>query len=314
VTVRTGLWLFPDAPAAELVEAATAMEDTGLDELWLGDEGPARDPFTVLAAAAVRTERLRLGIGVTNPYLRHPALTASTAATVHELSGGRMILGIGAGGSMALDPVGIRPERPLADCRRALAVMRAVLDGREVEGYAPPVHAVTAPDLPLVVGARGERFNRWASEAADGAFLAGIPPTFQAEAAGWARSVRPIALHCYVSACLDDDERERTRPRLIHAFSDAPERLRALAGLGLDEVRDAARALDAGDEAPARRLLTDERLDLVLVGPASVVPVLVGLARELGPESIGLALLGEDPIGQVSRAAALLAVVRKELA
>jgi 5,10-methylenetetrahydromethanopterin reductase len=314
VTVRTGVWLFPDAPPAELVEAAVAMEAAGLDELWLGDEGPARDPFAVLAAIAVRTERLRLGIGVTNPYLRHPALTAATAATIDELSAGRMILGLGAGGSIALDPVGIQPTRPLADCRAAFDVIRAVLDGRAVAGYAPPAHAVKAPDLPIVIGARSERFNRWASSVADGAFLAGIPPTFQAEAAGWARSVRAIPLHSYVSACLNDDERERTRPRLIHAFSDAPEQLRARAGLRLDEVREAARALDAGDEEPARRLLTDERLDLVLVGQASVVPVLVGLARELGPASVGVALLGEDPIGQVTRAAALLAHVRNELA
>lgn len=313
MTVRTGLWLFPDARAGELVEAAAAMEDAGLDELWLGDEGPARDPFGVLAAAAVRTRRLHLGVGVTNPYLRHPALTASTSATIHELSGGRMTLGLGAGGSMALEPVGIRPDRPLADCRAALEVVRAVLEGREVPGYAPPAHAVRAADLPVVVGARGERFNRWASEAADGAFLAGIPPSFVAEAAGWARSVRPIALHVYVSAGLDDEERDRTRPRLIHAFSDAPERLRRLAGLGDEEVADAARALDAGDEEPARRLLTDDRLDLVLLGPASVVPVLTGLARELGPVSVGLALLGADPTAQVSRAAALLAGVRREL-
>jgi hypothetical protein len=224
-----------------------------------------------------------------------------------------MILGLGAGGSMALDPVGIRPTHPLADCRAALDLMRAVLEGRAVDGYTPPAHAVRAPDLPVVVGARGERFNRWASEAADGAFLAGIPPSFQAQAAGWARSVRPIALHCYVSACLDDEERERTRPRLIHAFSDAPERLRAQAGLAIEEVKDAARALDTGDEEPARRLLTDERLDLVLVGPGSVVRVLAELARELRPVSVGLALLGEDPIGQVSKAASLLADVRKEL-
>jgi 5,10-methylenetetrahydromethanopterin reductase len=314
VTVRTGVWFFPDAPPGELVDAAMAMEAADLDELWLGDEGPARDPFAVLAAVAVRTERLHLGIGVTNPYLRHPAVTAATAATIHELSGGRMTLGLGAGGSIALDPVGIRPTHPLADSQAAFKVTRAVLDGRAVEGYAPPAHAVRAPDLPVVIGARGERFNRWASEAADGVFLAGIPPTFQAEAAGWARSVRAIPLHSYVSACLDDDERERTRPRLIHAFSDAPEPLRVRAGLRLEDVREAARALDAGDEAPARHLLTDERLDLVLVGPASVVPVLVGLARELGPASVGVALLGEDPIGQVTRAAALLAKVRKELA
>ncbi|MEZ5250121.1 MAG: LLM class flavin-dependent oxidoreductase [Ilumatobacteraceae bacterium] len=106
--MRTGVWLFPDAPSAALLDAGSAAEAGGLTEFWLGDEGPARDPFAVLAALATRTERLVLGVGVTNPYLRHPAVTATTMATVHELSGGRGVLGLGPGGHLALGPVGLR--------------------------------------------------------------------------------------------------------------------------------------------------------------------------------------------------------------
>jgi len=103
----TGVWLFPDAPAESIVAAVHRAEQLGLDEFWIGDEGPARDPFTLLAAAAAVTTRIRLGVAVTNPYVRHPAITAVAAMTIQELSDGRAILGIGPGGSIALDPLGI---------------------------------------------------------------------------------------------------------------------------------------------------------------------------------------------------------------
>ena len=305
--MRTGVWLFPDAPSATLLEAGTAAEAGGLDEFWLGDEGPARDPFAVLAALVMRTERIVLGVGVTNPYLRHPAVTAATMATIHELSGGRSILGIGPGGHLALGPVGLAPTDHLSACRLAMALIRGVLDGRAVDGYAPPRHAMSAPGLPVFVGARGERFNRWASAAADGVFLAGIAPSMLPAAIAWAHSERPVALSLYVSTLLDERLLEQTRPRMIHAFSNGPDALLAAAGLDRRDTIDAAEALSAGDEAPAARLLPDERLDLVLArGATRVREVLEGLARTYRPASVGIALLGDDPVEQVERAAAAL--------
>src|SRR5712691_5606954 len=112
-----------------MVEFIQHAEDLGLDEMWLGDEGPARDPLTVLAAAAIRTSRIRLAVGVTNPYVRHPAATAVSMMTIHELSGGRAILGLGVGGNLALSPLGIAPEHPLEVMRQAMATMRAVTRG-----------------------------------------------------------------------------------------------------------------------------------------------------------------------------------------
>ena len=49
----TGLWILPDRPVGELLQAVLDSERQGLDEFWLGDEGPAREPFSVLAAASM---------------------------------------------------------------------------------------------------------------------------------------------------------------------------------------------------------------------------------------------------------------------
>ena len=193
---RTGVWLFPDRDAGELVRLIALAEELGLDEVWLGDEGPAREPFAVLAAAAVVTSRIRLAVGVTNPYLRTPGLVATTMLTVHELSGGRATLGVGAGGSLSLAPFGLQADHPVARLRHFLELADAVADGRPAPGYRPPATAIRAGGhpLPIFVGARGPQLNRLASELADGAFVSGLPPFRYREVIGWARSVRPIEI------------------------------------------------------------------------------------------------------------------------
>jgi 5,10-methylenetetrahydromethanopterin reductase len=216
-TPATGIWFFPDRPAGELVEAIVHAERCGLDEVWLGDEGPAREPFAVLAAAATRTRRIRLALGVTNPYVRHPGVAVAAAATIAELAGGRVTLGVGAGGAMSLGPFGLDVDSPIGSVRDFVAIARASRSGRAVDGYLPSDLAVApvAPEVPIFLGARGPRLNRLASEVADGAFVAGMPPFRFAEVAEWARSVRPIDIAVYPSVALDDAARERHRPEMI---------------------------------------------------------------------------------------------------
>jgi 5,10-methylenetetrahydromethanopterin reductase len=313
--VRTGVWFFPAAPAETIVETIVAAEELGLDEVWLGDEGPGRDPFVLLAAAARATHRIRLGIGVTNPYLRHPATTAASALTVHELSNHRVLLGIGPGGDLALGPAHVERVRPLAATRRAVRIIRAVSRGLSTEGYSPAPHAVTASDLPVYIGARGEQFNRFASAEADGAFLGGIPRSRLAATAGWARSVRRIELAVYPAAVFSAEAREALRPRMIYALLDAPEATRTQLGVCLKAALSAAKALSQGDAALARSVVNDRVLDeLAACGtPAVVGRELASRVRELRPNSLGIALVDDNPRRVVEPAAEALAVAREEL-
>ena len=85
------------------------IESLGFDHLWLTDSSlHARNPYAYLTLAATRSSRLTLGTAVTNPLTRHPAITAAAAATVDEISGGRMIVGIGAGDRPLL-ALGMKP-------------------------------------------------------------------------------------------------------------------------------------------------------------------------------------------------------------
>ncbi len=310
----TGVWFFPDQDASALVDAIVHAEAVGVDQVWLGDEGVAREPFTVLAAAATATTHIRLAIGVTNPYVRHPGIAIGSAATLSELSGGRFVLGVGAGGAMSLAPFGLTADRPVDAIRHFLEVARAARSGDAVEGYVPSDLAVTAaaPPVPVFVGARGPRLNTLASEIADGAFVAGLPPFRYDEVIGWARSVRPIDIALYPSVAFDDAARDRHRPEMIWSLLDAPPGVSRHLGVDPAEVVTAADALRSGDPEPATRLITDDLADqIMLTGPpGTVAGRLVDLVRVHRPDTIGLAVISGDLTRSIDQAAETFARMR----
>jgi 5,10-methylenetetrahydromethanopterin reductase len=310
-----GVWLFPDSDAASLVRTVVAAESLGLDEIWLGDEGPgSRDPFSVLAAAATLTRTITLGVAVTNPYLRHPATIASTAMTLQELGAGRAVLGLGAGGELSLGPVHVQRDTPLATITGAIRTIRSVTAAEQGDGYSPPGHAFAAA-VPLYLGARGEQLNRLASTSADGVFLGGIPFSMLDLTLSWATSVRQVDVALYVNAVFDADELDDIRPRLLHPFLDAPPVTHARLGLDPAQLAQAASDLHGGDDRRARRLMTDELAgDLVLVGsPREVGRQLAALARQYRPRHIGLSFLTAAPDHHLDEARAAFAALDEEL-
>lgn len=314
-----GVWIFPEAPAPALVKIARRAELDGIDELWVGDEGTAREPFAVLAAAAASTRTIRLAVGVTNPYVRHPGIAMASMLTIHELSGGRAILGVGAGGQMSLAPFGIEPERPLARVGDFIRIARAVADREAIDGYDPPAVALDAaqvgPPLPVYVGARGERLNRLASAEADGAFVAGLPPFRYPEVIGWARSSRPIDIALYPSVAFTTEAIERHRPEMIWGLVDSPDAVRHELGLDRVEIERAASSLRAGDDGQARRLVDDDVLGrLMLLGdPRTVGHSLAELVRTHRPTSIGLAILQNDLVEGIEDASRAFQAMRRAL-
>jgi 5,10-methylenetetrahydromethanopterin reductase len=313
---RFGLWLFPDHAAGVLADVIVEAEEAGLDEVWLGDEGPARDPLVTLAAAAPRTTRVGLGVAVTNPYLRHPAATASAFGTLAELAPGRVVLGLGAGGGLALGPVALERRDPLLRVADAVRIARAVLSGTSTDGYRVPPHAIRAPDVPIFIGARGERLNRLASDVADGVFLGGVPLPMIATTLEWARSRRPVAAAVYPNVAFTPAEADAIRPNLVYAFSDAPPVTSAMLGVDRDAAARAATALAHGDDGPARAVIDDRVLAALLVSGTveEIGRQLADLARRHRASSVGVAYIGDDPRGVLEPVAAAASAFRRALA
>lgn len=247
--VRTGVWLYPVSPADELLEAVVQLDRAGIDEVWIADEGVARDPLAILAAASRETSRITLAVGITSPLLRHPGAVMATAMTIDELSGGRMILGWGVGGHESLGPFGISSPRPVDAVRDALTIGKSVMTGTATSGYAPPSHAAPPRFIRQFVGARGPQLNRLASRLADGVFLSGLTAEEIPRVVAEARFHRSVDVALYQSVHFTGRADDRS---LDGSASEITSYLVALAA----EHRPASIGLALVDQAPLRDLVS----------------------------------------------------------
>jgi phthiodiolone/phenolphthiodiolone dimycocerosates ketoreductase len=174
--------LLPDHLIGVLPRSIYTAEHAGITRL-VPSLDACYDPWTVLGllAARNRLRRLRLGTGCTDIARRHPAVTAQAAATLHQLSRGRAILGIGAGEGMNQSPYGVPADRRVAMFEEGLATIRALWDsgGEPVSRDSPffplrdavlavPPYRGTWPEI--WVGAHGPRMRRAAARYADAWF------------------------------------------------------------------------------------------------------------------------------------------------
>jgi alkanesulfonate monooxygenase SsuD/methylene tetrahydromethanopterin reductase-like flavin-dependent oxidoreductase (luciferase family) len=178
--MKTDLLLIPmSARYRDMRAAAIAAEEAGFDGLWTwdhlrdpdGESGPGvPEAWTTLTALAEVTRRISLGPLVLNVANRHPGLLANMAATLQAVSGGRLLLGIGAGGSQRTPyaaeqrAIGQSVERDEVRARKvveAIELMRRLWSGHA--GFLKP-----EPPPPIIVGGFGPRMAGIAGRHADG--------------------------------------------------------------------------------------------------------------------------------------------------
>lgn len=162
---------------------AAYAEKGGFDSVW-GYEF-YRTAFMGLAAAAAKTSRIQLGTGLAVALSRTPFVTANTAADVDELSGGRMLLGLGTGSPEFLKHFhGLEPAAPLTQMRDYVGAVRAgwhYLDTQEASTYAGEYYQLDFPEfmpfgtrplarerIPIYLAAERPRMLQLAGEIADG--------------------------------------------------------------------------------------------------------------------------------------------------
>jgi len=152
-------------------------EELGYDTAWLTDRNI--DTYINCAAAAAVTQRIRIGPGVTNPFTRHPAITARAIATLDELSGGRAVLGFGNGNMVEMtNDLGYETRKGYARCREALVIIKKLLRGEIInfEGEFFKVSGLKLgmsahPNLPIYVTGQGPEIMEVAGELADVAII-----------------------------------------------------------------------------------------------------------------------------------------------
>src|SRR5262249_46218048 len=113
-----------DLPMHAYPRLARAAEAAAFDQFWVSDDLFLRGVWPILTACALATERIQIGTCIVNPYTIHPAEIAMQAAALDELSGERLLLGVGAGAADFLGWVGLAQERPLTRMAETLAALR----------------------------------------------------------------------------------------------------------------------------------------------------------------------------------------------
>ena len=122
-----------DITPDKLVKIAILAEKLNFDVFWLGQENLYRDVFQLLALIAKATKRINIGPSVVNPYTTHPAIIAASVATLDEISNHRAYMGLGAGGSAILKPLGYKMwDRPIETLREAIITTRKLLMGEKL--------------------------------------------------------------------------------------------------------------------------------------------------------------------------------------
>ena len=173
--MRFGVSSFAAATGREWVDNARRWESIGYDTLWVADHIGMFDPFAALSAAAVATERLRIGTYVLNAEFWNPLLLARVAATTDLMSGGRLTLGLGAGhNAEEFTQAGLRYPPPGERVDRLATLVPAVrrlMAGETVDdpalGLVGAATGIPPATPPLLVGGNGDRILALAGAEAD---------------------------------------------------------------------------------------------------------------------------------------------------
>jgi F420-dependent oxidoreductase-like protein len=180
--LQLGYWGFGVTPSDQL-ELAQAAEQLGYDSVWTA-EAYGSDAATMLAWLAAGTSRIRLGSGIFQIPARSAAMTAMTAATIDNLSGGRMLLGLGTSGPQVSEGFhGVRFGKQLQRTREYVAVVRMALAHQKIEFHGETLE-LPLPDgpgkvlkltvrpvqqrIPIYLAAMGPKNVALAGEIADG--------------------------------------------------------------------------------------------------------------------------------------------------
>jgi F420-dependent oxidoreductase-like protein len=299
--VRFSIWPSPQQSWSDVLEVARHAEAMGWDGIYVSDhfmgdgtsfgapETPVLEATALIGALAGATERLRLGTLVLGNTYRHPAVLASWAATIDHASGGRLLLGIGAGWQeneheqygIELPPPGARLDR----FEEACVVLRGLLDDERttVDGtYYRVTNALSEPKpvqdpLPILIGGKGDRMLGIVARHADEWNMWGLAPliaerlavlerhceVIDRDPATIARSAQALVLltedRTAAEAFIEAAGGRAAVAGTADAFADA---LEAWQAIGLDEVIVPDFSLGRG----SRKL---ERMDALLEAAAA---------------------------------------------
>jgi probable F420-dependent oxidoreductase len=208
MAITFGVTVLPDPPYTRFLELIELAEQQGFEYGWTYDSHVLwHEAFPLLTLGTQRTTRMKFGHFVTNPGTREPTVLASAYATLHVISEGRMVMGIGRGDS-ARRVIGLQPVK-VAEFEEACRMIKEFMNGRAVEWNGKELKlewARTEPEIPMYIAGYGPKALAVAGRVSDGVIIQLADPVIiewimaTARKAAEAAGRDPDALGCIVGA------------------------------------------------------------------------------------------------------------------
>ncbi len=279
--IRVGVELVPQYPINELIQLVKELEGIGIDQVWFTDHFFNRNPYITACAVGLNTSRIEIGVGVTNPYIIHPAYIASLALSLQEVTNGRFNLGIGAGDRTTLELIGIRREKALTRLKEAILIIRELTQGKKVtfQGEIFQIRNAkmyyTSKPVRIYVGAQATKTLILAGQLADGVLLNASNKELlklmidKVKEGAQNASRNPddldIVAHTCVSASEDVEKaKQLVKPYVAFIAAGLPDEY--LAKLGIeDAVSQIRKAFQEGGIKRAIEYVTDDLIELLSI-------------------------------------------------
>ena len=308
-----GIELTPEHPVSRIAELGAKAESNGFDTVFSSCHYNNRDPFVALDRIATRTDNVRLGPGIANPYETHPVTLASRVASLDEASGGRAVYGIGAGDRSTLENLGYEHDRPLRRVLESFKVASELFAGERVhhDGTFEATDAglnfeIPSETIPVYVGAQGPHMIRMSAKHADGVLLNGSHPkdfAWAAEQVEAGLADRPdergdfdFAAYASVSIAEDGEAaREAARPPVAFIAAGAAPPVLDRHGIDGDLAGTIGERISAGDFEAAFGAVTEEMIDaFCIAGTPETVGDRIDAVMEHADSFVAGSPLGPD--------------------
>ena len=301
--------LVPSSPIAKFGDVIAQAEDWGYDLAWVPDQGFMQDPFVALSYLTTRTQKISLGIGITNPYQRHPIQIARAAATLADLRPGGFKLGLGAGEKRRIrDRVGA-PMGPFIDTISVtMQVLRDLFAGKRVT-VSNDVFSLDdvalemkdPPQVPIFLATTHPDAFRVAGAYADGVIVGDVSdPTVMSQIIGWigegaraeGRDMKDISVVAWCATIVADNREavveHLRRPVVGSAINGMHKVTRGLMGVAPEHFPQIRAAkFDTSLSLPEDAIPDDIVDRFAIAGPADYCAERIRALRDVGVDTMG---------------------------
>lgn len=312
MALKFGVEFVPNIPYWKLAAYAMVAEKQGFSNLWVTDHYGNRNVYVNLTVAAMYTEKITFGTGVTNPWMINPVITAQAIASINELAPGRVVLGMGAGDKTTLEAVGVEMGKPMAAVKESIEIFRKMTAGEALAFQGDVFKTAGAKfnfkiknKIPVYVGAQGPKMLEMAGAIGDGVLVNASHPSdieFAVKTSGKgavAAGKKPsdVDIAAYTSFSVSEDTKKATKaaaPVVAFIVAGAPPAVLEKHGIDVNKAAEIGGALKVGNFPKAIGAVTPDMINAFSIcGTPDVCIEKIAALKKIG---IGQFVVG-SPIG-----------------